>query len=71
MLFNSDPWPPAEQKLKMPCDIHNEMWYFLIYITLCQIHSLVKCQIFQLYNFYALYVLNTSLKLIYETTYGV
>ena len=22
LLFNSDPWPPAEQKLKMPCDNH-------------------------------------------------
>ena len=21
LLFNSDPWPPAEQKLEMPCDI--------------------------------------------------
>ena len=21
LLFDSDPWPPAEQKLKMPCDI--------------------------------------------------
>ena len=20
LLFNSDPWPPAEQKLEMPCD---------------------------------------------------
>ena len=20
LLFNSDPWPPAEQKLDMPCD---------------------------------------------------
>ena len=20
LLFNSDPWPPAEQKLGMPCD---------------------------------------------------
>ena len=36
---------------------------FSIYITLCQIHSLYKCQIFQLYNFYVLYVLNTSHKL--------
>ena len=23
LLFNSDPWPPAEQKLKMPCDTKN------------------------------------------------
>ena len=23
LLFNSDPWPPAEQKLEMPCDIYN------------------------------------------------
>ena len=22
LLFNSDPWPPAEQKLGMPCDIY-------------------------------------------------
>ena len=22
LLFDSDPWPPAEQKLGMPCDIH-------------------------------------------------
>ena len=22
MLFNSDLWPPAEQKLEMPCDIN-------------------------------------------------
>ena len=22
LLFNSDPWPPAEQKLEMPCDIY-------------------------------------------------
>ena len=22
LLFNSDPWPPAEQKLEMPCDTH-------------------------------------------------
>ena len=22
LLFNSDPWPPAEQKLEMPCDIN-------------------------------------------------
>ena len=36
---------------------------FSIYINLCQIHSLYKCQIFQLYNFYDLYVLNTSHKL--------
>ena len=36
---------------------------FSIYINLCQIHSLYKCQIFQLYNFYVLYVLNTSHKL--------
>ena len=21
LLFNSDPWPPAEQKLEMPCNI--------------------------------------------------
>ena len=21
LLVNSDPWPPAEQKLEMPCDI--------------------------------------------------
>ena len=21
LLFNSDPWPPTEQKLEMPCDI--------------------------------------------------
>ena len=21
LLFDSDPWPPAEQKLEMPCDI--------------------------------------------------
>ena len=21
LLFNFDPWPPAEQKLEMPCDI--------------------------------------------------
>ena len=21
LLFNSDPWPPAEQKLEIPCDI--------------------------------------------------
>ena len=21
LLFHSDPWPPAEQKLEMPCDI--------------------------------------------------
>ena len=21
LLFNSDPWPPAEQNLEMPCDI--------------------------------------------------
>ena len=20
LLFNTDPWPPAEQKLEMPCD---------------------------------------------------
>ena len=20
LLFNSDPWPPAEQKVEMPCD---------------------------------------------------
>ena len=25
LLFNSDSWPPAEQKLEMPCDImYNE-----------------------------------------------
>ena len=36
---------------------------FSIYINLCQIHSLYKCQIFQLYNFYVLYVLNISHKL--------
>ena len=23
LLFNSDPWPPAEQKLEMPCDIND------------------------------------------------
>ena len=23
LLVNSDPWPPAEQKLEMPCDICN------------------------------------------------
>ena len=23
LLFNSDPWPPAEQKLEMPCDNSN------------------------------------------------
>ena len=23
LLFNSDPWPPAEQKLEMPCDNNN------------------------------------------------
>ena len=23
LLFNSDPWPPAEQKLEMPCDSYN------------------------------------------------
>ena len=34
-----------------------------MYIDLCQMHSLYKCQIFQLYNFYVLYVLNTSHKL--------
>ena len=22
LLFNSDPWPPAEQKLEMPCDTY-------------------------------------------------
>ena len=21
LLYNSDPWPPAEQKLEIPCDI--------------------------------------------------
>ena len=31
LLFNSDPWPPAEQKLKMPCDIYlsKVLKYFL------------------------------------------
>ena len=24
-LLNSDPWPPAEQKLEMPCDGHFEL----------------------------------------------
>ena len=23
LLFNSDPWPPAEQKLEMPCDTYD------------------------------------------------
>ena len=23
LLVNSDPWPPAEQKLEMPCDKYN------------------------------------------------
>ena len=25
LLFNSDPWPPAEQKLEMPCDISDHL----------------------------------------------
>ena len=26
LLFNSDPWPPAEQKLEMPCDSIMAVW---------------------------------------------
>ena len=29
LLFNSDPWPPAEQKLEMPCDINNIFKFFV------------------------------------------
>ena len=34
LLFNSDPWPPAEQKLEMPCDkcvFKKSMYYIHLY----------------------------------------
>ena len=34
LLFNSDPWPPAEQKLEMPCDIC-EILYEIKKILVC------------------------------------
>ena len=46
LLFNSDPWPPAEQKLEMPCDIQkSEMikkYFFPSISLICTDESSLK-----------------------------
>ena len=38
LLFNSDPWPPAEQKLEMPCDtdkeVNEENLFYFVYLEM-------------------------------------
>ena len=50
LLFNSDPWPPAEQKLEMPCDNYVKYQGVKEFHMLARIGSYCKIMVFGLFK---------------------
>ena len=62
LLFNSDPWPPAEQKLEMPCDRNlylNNLWYRTVFGNIL-LQFITNC--FLAVNEHTLFILQTLLQ---------